>query len=519
MAQAKYGLAVFAKETPDKELMIFGDRRITYAEGNRRVNRLANGLLSLGLKESERVAILSYNCPEYLEISLACAKIKAAFVPVNYRLKENEVEYVINNSEARVLFCDEDNIDLAKNLRPLLKNIINGGFIVIGGEAEGMVSCDDFMSRFSEDEPEVTDSHVVSGVMAYTSGTTGRPKGVFNKSPRAEMSKVIAREFGFTSDDIHLAAGPFYHAAPMQAATREIMMGATVIIMRKMDPKKYLQIIQEEKVNAAFVAPIHLRYLMDLPKHELEKYDVSSMRRIIVAGSPCPFELKKEVIEYFGEGILLEYYGSTDVGVNTFLKPEDQLRKPGSIGKLFTGNEIIIVDKDNNPLPPNEIGELLIYNPWMLDSYFGDPEFTAKSFHGKYWRSGDLGYVDDEGYYYVVDRVKDMIISGGVNIYPVEIENAILDHPKVFDCCVLGVPDRVYGEAVKAVVQPKDGIEAIEDEALLEKEIIQWVGGKLADYKRPKSVDFSNDLPRDMSGKIRKRYLREKYWEGHDKKV
>jgi fatty-acyl-CoA synthase/long-chain acyl-CoA synthetase len=349
--------------------------------------------------------------------------------------------------------------------------------------------------------------------MGYTSGTTGRPKGVYRKSPHTEMSVIVIRELGLRNDDVHLVVGPFYHAAPIAMAAREIMLGATIVIMKRMDAREFLETVEREKVSTAFMAPIHLRYLFGLTEHELAKRDVSSMRRIVVAGAPCPYEMKKRAVEYFGEGVLVEFYGSTDAGMNTVLMPEDQLRKAGSIGKPFPENEILVVDENDESLPPNQPGELLIYNPWLLDSYYNDPELTGKSFHGKYWRSGDIGYVDDEGYYYVVDRVKDMVISGGVNIYPVEIEEAILSHPKVFDCCVFGVPDKTYGEALKAVVQLRNGDEAIPEE------IINWVGGKLADYKKPKSVEFAEILPRDQSGKIMKRYLRDQYWAGQQKKV
>ena len=513
MSVGEYGLSVYAEKTPDKDFIVFGDRRITYGEGVRRVNRLARGLQSLGLCPSDRVAILSRNCPEYIEVSQAAAKIKAILVPVNYRLKKEEVEYVVADSESRALFVDMEQVELVRGIQSSLKNIGTRSMIVIGGQAEGMVSYEDFMAGFSDEEPEVENPHVYGATMGYTSGTTGLPKGVYRKSPHTEMSVIVIRELGLRNDDIHLVVGPFYHAAPIAMAGREIMLGATIVIMKRMDPLEFLDTVEREKVSTAFMAPIHLRYLFDLPQEELAKRDISSMRRIVVAGAPCPFKLKKQAVDYFGEGVLVEFYGSTDGGMNTVLRPEDQLKKPGSIGRPFPENEIIIVDENDKPLPPNQTGELLVYNPWLLDSYYKDPELTGKSFHGKYWRSGDVGYVDDEGYYYVVDRVKDMVISGGVNIYPVEIENVILSHPGVFDCCVFGVPDKTYGEALKAVVQLRNG-----DEATSEG-MIQWVAERLADYKKPKSVEFVESLPRDQSGKIMKRYLRDRYWAGQQKKI
>lgn len=508
-----YGISAHAEKTPDKDFIVFGDRRITYGEGVRRVNRLARGLQSRGIRQSDRVTILSRNCPEYLEVSQAAAKIKAILVPINYRLKQEEVEYVISDSGSKALFVDLEQAALARRIKPALKSLAPDSMIALGGRGEDMLSYEDFLAGFSADEPEVDEPQVYGDTMGYTSGTTGRPKGVYRRSSQVEMSVVVISELGLRNDDIHLVVGPFYHAAPLAMASREIMVGATIVIMKRMEPREFLQTVEREKVSTAFMAPIHLRYLFDLPEQELARENVRSMRRIVVAGAPCPFELKKRAVEYFGEGVLVEFYGSTDAGMNTVLKPEDQLRKPGSIGKLFPKNEILVVDENNQPLPPNQPGELLIHNPWLLDSYYNDPDLTAKSFHGKYWRSGDVGYVDDEGYYYVIDRVKDMVISGGVNIYPVEIEKVILAHPKVFDCCVFGVPDETYGEAVKAVVQLKNGGQATS------KEMIKWVGDRLADYKKPKSVEFAESLPRDPSGKIMKRYLRDQYWSKESRKI
>lgn len=513
MADNEYGLSAFANKTPAKDFIVFNDRRISYGEGGRRVNQLARGLQALGIGEFDKVAILAHNCPEYLEVSQACAMLKAVFVPINYRLRENEVEYVVTDSESKAIFCSADLVGLVNGLKDRFDNISPDSYVVIRDGAEGMVACDEFMAGFPADPPEVKDPHIYGAAMGYTSGTTGLPKGVFRKEPPVGMSIHIIQAFKLMHQDVHLVAGPLYHSAPMAMAQWEMMLGATIVVMEKFRARECLELIQKEKVTTTFMAPILLRYILDLPPAELQKYDVGSMRRIIVAGAPCPFELKQEIINYFGDDVLLEFYGSTDGGLNTILQPEDQLRKPHSIGKPIPEHDIIIVDQNDHPLPPNQTGELLIHNPWLLDSYFNDPEFTANSFHGKYWRSGDMGYVDEDGYYYVVDRCKDMIISGGVNIYPVEIENVILAHPKVFDCCVLGVPDRRYGEAVKAVVQLKEG------EAATGEEIIEWVGQRLADYKKPRSLDLAESLPRDMSGKIRKRYLRDQYWAGERKKV
>lgn len=513
MAENEFGLTAFARKTPDKAFTVFNDRRITYGEADRRVNRLANGLKSLGIDKSHRIAILSHNNPEYLEVSQACAKLKAMLVPINYRLKEDEVEYVVNNSESRAIFCDASLVDLVRSLQPKLKNIQPDCLFVIGGEAEGMNSYDEFISRFPDTEPDVKNPHIFGGTMGYTSGTTGFPKGVYREKPPIDMSVHIIREFGLSGNDVHIVVGPFYHSAPIATANWGMMMGTTIVIMERMDARKCLELIQKEKVTTTFMAPILIKYLFDLPQEELKKYDVSSMQRIIVAGAPCPFELKKQVVDYFGEGVLLEFYGSTDGGMNTILKPEDQLRKPNSIGTLFPENEILIVDENDNPLPPNKTGEFLIYNPWLLDTYYGDEEFAKKSMHGKYWRSGDMGYVDEEGYYYIVDRCKDMILSGGVNIYPAEIERVLAENPDIFDCCVLGVPDSKYGESVKAVIQLKKGGNVSEDD------LSRWMKEKLADYKRPKSIDIVESLPRDMNGKIMKRYLRDEYWAGEKKKV
>jgi len=356
------------------------------------------------------------------------------------------------------------------------------------------------------------DEDAAGADMIYTSGTTGHPKGAYRPDGVSlEAIVQVIQIFGIRPDDVHLMAGPGYHSAVLAFNGLTVVCGGTIVIMPSFDPEQALALIDRHRVTTTFMAPTLLHRIMDLTDDVRAGYDASSVRGLFLGGAPCPFSLKERATAYFGE-TLYEFYGATETGFNLVLRPEDQLRKPGSAGKALLGDQILLLDDAGNPVPGGEPGELWVRNSWLA-GYYNKPEATAKSMRDGFFSVGDVAYCDDEGYYYICDRKIDMIISGGVNIYPAEIEACLHGHPAVRDVAVIGVPDDQWGETVKAVVALQPGATPGD------QELIDWCRGRLADYKRPRSVDFVDDLPRDQAGKLLKRQIRERYWAGTGRRI
>jgi acyl-CoA synthetase (AMP-forming)/AMP-acid ligase II len=349
--------------------------------------------------------------------------------------------------------------------------------------------------------------------MIYTGGTTGRPKGAIRGAVDPQVTMRFLEALDLAEPHVHLAAGPLYHSAPGSFAMTTQMFGGTVVVMKKFDPEEALRLIQTHRCTSTFMAPTLVKRIVDLPEATRARYDVSSMRVLVVAAAPCPMRVKEQAMEYFGPA-LYEFYGSTELSVNTILRPEDVLRKPGSCGRAAPGIELAILDDDGTPLPMGEPGELYIRRyPGVFDGYYRNPQATQETQRGDWLSVGDVAYVDAEGFYYICDRKRDMIISGGVNIYPAEIEDALHRHPQVEDVAVFGVPDDEWGERVHAAVQPRSGA------ALTADDVIAFARRHLADYKAPREVSFHSGFPRDAAGKLIKRVLREPYWAGRASKV
>jgi long-chain acyl-CoA synthetase len=351
--------------------------------------------------------------------------------------------------------------------------------------------------------------------MIYTSGTTGRPKGVHRPGGiPPELFLAIVQGFGMRmGDEVHLVPAPLYHSAPTLGSALTIVLGGTLVIMEKFDPEEFLAAIDREKVTSSFVVPTIVKRVLALPDEVKRRYDMSSLRSLIVGAAPFPVETKRAAVAYFGD-CLYEYYGSTDAGLNTILPPSEQLARPASCGKGLAGQEIVILDDEGSRLGPGEVGNIYVTNQLVKAmQYYKDPEKTKQAFRGDYMTVGDMGYLDAEGYLYIVDRKTDMVISGGVNIYPAEIEEVIHEHPAVLDVAVIGVPNEEWGEELKAVVQLKPGVRAGADD------IIDFCRERLADYKRPRSVDFVDEVPRNPSGKLLKREIRAPYWAGRERRV
>jgi acyl-CoA synthetase (AMP-forming)/AMP-acid ligase II len=447
------------------------------------------------------------NSREVLVAIHAGRKLGLVSVPLSYRFNADEMHYIIDNSEAALVIVDAEQAPLIASIRDRLPKLRE--VVVYRGAQDGFRTWDDVIASGSEDEPVSTGEPATGETMIYTSGTTGKPKGAKRGAADQALVFAMVMELRMGAEEMHLTTGPLYHSGPNAFAFLSHMLGGTVVIMRKFDAHEWVRLVTKHKVTSTFSAPTQLKRIVSLPDDEIASGDYSSMHTLIANAAPVPYALKQEVIAKLGDGFLFEVYGSTELGVDTILVPEDQLRKPGSCGKPYGGIRVKAVDDNGNTLPPNEPGELFFNTALAMEGYHATEEQLAES--GEGWKSvGDVGYVDDEGYVYISDRKKDMIISGGMNIYPAEIEAVLHQHPDVMDVGVFGVPDDEWGEKVHAVVQPKTG------RTIDMAEIEGFASERLAGYKRPRSWEFRDELPRTESGKLLKRVLRDEHWKGRD---
>jgi len=501
---APFTLAFYAQEMPEKEALADGERRLTFDELSKLVNRTANALADLGIGRGDRVATLMYNSLASYITGYAVGKLKGNSVPVGYRLKSSEIEYVVNNSQAKALVMGADFEEAVAPVIDKFENVTRDNILVSGGDAPWGVNLESRVEAasdvFIESDQDETGSSII-----YTSGTTGRPKGAIRGGgPRdLELLMNLISNFRITTDDRHVVTCPLYHSAPPVFAGLHTILGAFVRVMTKFDPEEFLRIVEEEKITSTFMVPTMLNMLANLPDDVKKKYDLSSMRNLVVGGAPFHMATKHATIELFPNECLFEFYGSTELGINTILLPEEQLAREGSCGRAFHGNEILLLDEERQPVKQGETGEFFAKNSMLVDGYFRNKKATDESFHEGFMSVGDIAYMDEDGYYYIVDRKKDMVISGGVNIYPAEIEIALNHHPKILDSAVIGVPDEEWGESLKAFVVLRRDCEATEED------IIEYCSETLADYKKPRSVEFLVELPRNPSGKLLKKQLRE----------
>ena len=466
-------------------------------------------LSSLGVQAGDRVAVMAHNSIELIEVSAGLSKLSAIAVILNYRLREQEVAYILNDSQAKVAIAAPDLLSVVDQARGEVAGQVV--YIAVGDEArEGWLNYEELLAAASTEIPP-GEGRLGSG-MTYTSGTTGKPKGAYR--PRRvppEVTLRIVQAFELRESDVHLLAGPYYHSAPNFFVAVHLLLGSTIVIMPKYEAVQALQLIEHHRITTTFMAPTLLQRLCDVPEDVFSRYDTGSLRSIILGGAPCPYVLKVRAIERFGER-LWEFYGATETGFVTILRPEDQLRKPGSCGQVGPGQEIRLLDAAGNEVPDNVPGEMWVRNEFLAE-YFNKPEATASNTKDGFFSVGDIAYRDSEGYYYICDRKIDMIISGGVNIYPAEIEAVLAAHPALADVAVIGIPDEQWGESVMAVVELRPGASATAEE------LIAFCSEQLADYKRPRFIEFVNELPRNPAGKLLKNHIREPYWKGVGRKI
>jgi long-chain acyl-CoA synthetase len=513
--------------------VISGDRRLGSAEIDQRAARAAAGLASLGVGRGDLIAIYLRNDLPFVEASVAAGLIGAYPTPVNWHYAPAEAKYLFENSGARAIIIHADLVEPIRSVLPEGVPVLVvptppeiAQAYGVAPEAckvpAGMIDWTTWLEGF---EPYSGPVQAAPGTIIYTSGTTGHPKGVRRRPPTPEQteaqSAILLRGFGFTpylSDPasiVTVVTGPMYHSAPNAYGLTAARIGGRVILEPRFDAEGLLRLIQDEKVTHLHMVPIMFTRLLKLPEAVKRKYDLSSLKFVIHAAAPCPAPVKRAMIEWWGP-VINEYYGSTEVGMVTFCTAEQWLAHPGTVGCPIPEADVQVVDAEGRPLPQGETGEVVARARVIADfTYHGDDAKRAAAEKGEAGliAPGDIGYFDKDGFLYLCDRAKDMIISGGANIYPAEIEAELHKMPGVADCGVFGIPDEEFGEAIYAVVQPQPGVE------LTEQEVKTFLRGQMAGYKVPKRVEFMAELPREDSGKIFKRKLREPFWAGMDRRI
>ena len=506
-----------AERTPDVPAIIMGatGEVVTYAQLEDRSSRFARALRARGVHAGDTIAILMENNRQYLEVAWAAQRSGLRYTAINSHLRPAEVQYVLDDCGALALVTSEAMAGVVAGL-DLARIPVR---ICAAGELAGFERYDSVLAGAASGP---LDGENEGREMLYSSGTTGRPKGVRKQLPGtafgdpasapAQIAQGMAR-LGFGAGAVYLSPAPLYHSAPLVYSMSLHRLGGTAVVMERFDPRQCLELIERYRVTHAQFVPTMFIRLLRLPRAERERYDLSSLRLVMHAAAPCPVAVKRQMLDWWGP-IICEYYaGTEDIG-NTFITAQEWLAHPGSVGR--PAMECHIVGEDGQELPPGQPGVVYFAGGRPFE-YHNDPAKTASISNDKGWRTlGDIGYLDDDGYLYLTDRQAHMIISGGVNIYPQEAENVLAGHPAVADVAVIGVPDEEMGEAVKAVVQLVDPAAA---GAELAAGLLAFCRSELASYKCPRTVDFTGELPRDPNGKLYKRLLRERYWEGHDSLV
>lgn len=514
-------LTTLAQLQPDKPAVIDDRRgtdvrRLTYAELEDRSNRLANVLVDLGVGQNTKVVWCGQNSTGIVEMINAARKLGATAVPLNYRLSDDEAAYVTDHSDTEIVYVDAEFAPLFERVRDRIPKVRS--ILVFDGDApEGMISCDAATAAAPATPPAVPEATEPGATMIYTSGTTGKPKGALRKSAGSpEQVAALLAHIGYTPDDVYLTTGPLYHSGPGGFMAIGLALGQTIVLQRKFDPEDWLRLLETYRCTSTFSAPTPIRMITNLPADVKDRYDRSSMRIMIANAAPWSFALKQQYVADFPPESLFEVYGSTELGVNTVLRPEDQMRKPGSCGRPAPMVEVRLYDEVGEIVTgtgPDHPGELFVRSPSVFSDYYKQHDKFEEDHRDGFQTVGDIAYVDDEGFIYICDRKKDMIISGGMNVYPAEIEAALEAHPDVFEAAVFGIPSDDWGEIVHAIVVKRPGSD-LDDEA-----VMTYAREHLAGYKVPRSLSWMDELPKTGSGKILKRELRQPYWAEHGSNV
>jgi long-chain acyl-CoA synthetase len=481
------GLAGIAAADPDRVALVCAETRISFARLDRAANAMAHLFAQAGVGPGDRVAVMLGNGPEAFAAWYGAARRGALVVPVSTRLTTPEASYIVADSGAGVLVHDGSPVPEAT----VAGTAVSGALVdrSVFDEGAGQPPDDEYLGS-----PVTT--------MSYTSGTTGRPKGITRAAPqpaRDAPPNPYAAFWGLRPGDVHLMCGPGYHMAPAAYSQMSLNEGGTVVVMKKWDASEALRLIESERVTTAQMVPANFIRILEA---DWPAFDRSSVRKILHAAAPCPVPVKKKIIEVFPAGAIWEYYGASE-GMASVISPEEWLTKPGSVGRPFPGLSVRILDEDGVELPPGQVGAIYISSfAGLRFGYHNDPDKTDQAWRDDYFTVGDLGWLDEDGYLFLADRRTDLILSGGVNIYPAEVETALAEDPAVVDAAVFGLPDERMGQLVHAVVELRPGAPR-DSEALLAR-----LASRLADYKRPRTVEFIDVLPREENGKVMKARLR-----------
>jgi len=506
---------------PDKLAFVYKNQRISFQQFNERVNAIIHYLKSIGVKKGDGIGIIAWNCLASCDI--VGAAMKGGFIasPFNPRLQETELEFIINYSEATVLFVGPEFFEIIQKIAPRLQHVRH--YISIEGHREGFFEYDGIFNQLSTYEPDVEINEDDPFIIFYTSGTTGLPRGaVYTHYRKLEESRTKALTVGINEHNKHVMILPLFHIGGWSHFWTFFCVGGSNIIMsqRSFDPSATLKMIQDERATDIHIVPTQLVSILDLPN--IDEYDLSSLKRIWYAASPMPTELLRKGIEKFGP-IFAQGYGQSESGPdisilkeeyhNVLDKPNEEQKILSSCGQPCLWVHARIVNDEGEDVPPHEVGEIVVQSKSIMKEYWKKPEETQAVMIGGWLHTGDMGYYDEKGFIYIVDRKKDMIITGGENVYPREVEEVLYSHPGVLEAAVIGVPDDIWVERVHAVIVLKEGYKADMNE------IINFCKSRLARYKAPRSIEFVTSLPKNPQGKILKREIRTRYWEKQDRTV
>jgi long-chain acyl-CoA synthetase len=501
-------MTTWARTEPDRPALICGGDVRTFGELDARTTRLANALAARGVGDGDRVAIMLPNSIEFFEAWAATNKVNASVVLVNWHLKTEELAYILADSGSRVLLAHAD----LEDHFTLALEVTGADVLVVGdGGARGYEAA----IAEASDEPPPVELEALTAPVFYTSGTTGRPKGVIHGKPDpGAASRNMEGQlllWGWNPNDVYILSGPAYHAGPGGWAMAALYVGAPTVILEMFDASEWLRLVERHRVTCSFVVPAHFIRILEVPEAERAARDLSSLRLLVHAGAPCPIPVKRRMIEALAPCEISEVYGASEGGA-TRITAAEWLERPGSVGTPWPGVEVHILDESGHPVPAGVDGVVYIHPPGETRfEYHDDPEKTSQAWREEGFTVGDVGHLDADGFLYLTDRASDMVIRGGVNVYPREIEEALHAHPAVVDCAVFGVPDERLGEQLHAVVETRS--------AVAPDELRAHCAAHLADFKVPATFDLVDELPRQPNGKVLKRVLRDQHWAGRETRI
>jgi long-chain acyl-CoA synthetase len=515
---SELGFWKMAKKNPDQIAIVDADHTtITFRDLATVTHQVVHGLRNLGLERGDTISLLSSNTIPMLAVTLGATQAGIYVTPVNWHLTPHEVAYIVDDCNAKVFFASESFAENAALVAEKLSFPKERRFAF--GHIPGFRPFKDLVEGQPDTPPE---NREAGEIMTYTAGTTGKPKGVKRALTGQDPDESGAQQGMFLmlfdmqpeDNNVHLVAAPLYHTAVMRFCLFSLHFGHSVVLIDKWTPEGCLERIDKYKVTQSHMVPTMFNRMLQLPEAQRNTYDVSSLRYMIHSAAPCPVQIKKQMLEWWGP-VIYEYYAATEGG-GTLARPQDWLKKPGTVGNPWPISEVKVFDDDGNELPPREIGTVYMSMMGIKFEYRGDKAKTDKAWRGDFFTVGDAGYLDEDGFLFLCDRKSDMIISGGVNIYPAEIECEMILHPKIGDVAVFGIPHEDWGEEVKAVVELLPGETPSEE---LVEDIRAFCADRIAKYKMPRTIDFTDKLPREANGKLMKRKLRDPYWEGRERAI